>query len=138
MDSMVVFLFSGVIIVGLGLIVLMGFGRRGAKGLNREEFQRDWLAIEAAVGTDSNSQQFAILQADKLLDKALRDGGYAGTTMAERLTSASRVFRNREAVWAAHKFRNRIAHEQNITINAQWTKKALNSFKKGLKDLGAL
>ena len=58
--------------------------------------------------------------------------------MAERMTSASRVFSRRESVWAAHKLRNRIAHEHTVKINPEWTRKALASFKRALKDLGAI
>ena len=58
--------------------------------------------------------------------------------MGERLTSASRVFSRREAVWAAHKLRNRVAHEDTVRINPDLTRKALGSFKRALKDIGAI
>lgn len=138
MDSMVIVMFSGVIVTGLILIVMMALGRKGKKLLDTTRYQQEWLAIEKSVTKESATQQFAVLQADKLLDRALRECGYAGATMGERMTSASRVFSRREAVWAAHKLRNRIAHDDNVKINPEWTRKALASFKRALKDVGAI
>lgn len=139
MDSMVVLLFASVIIIGLVLMVIMGLGKsRASRYLDKEKYQHDWMTIESSLTNTPQSQQFAILEADKLLDKALKERGFAGQTMGERMTAASRVFTRRDAVWAAHKLRNRIAHEHNVAINAGLTTKALGSFKRALKDLGAL
>lgn len=131
-------MFAGVIIVGLILIVMMAGGRRGGKLLDKHVYQREWLSIERGLSGDSSSQQFAIFQADKLLDRALRERGFSGETMGERMKSARANFSNNEAVWAAHKLRNRVAHEDNVKLNDAWTRKALASFKRGLKDLGAI
>lgn len=131
-------MFAGVVVVGLILIAMMAIGRKGRTTLNKVAYQKEWLTIEGSVTKDPSLQQFAVLQADKLLDKALRESGYAGQTMGERLTSASRVFSRREAVWAAHKLRNRVAHEDTVRINPDLTRKALGSFKRALKDIGAI
>jgi hypothetical protein len=128
----------GILIIGILLIVVIAFTRKAPKAINVQEFQEAWLTIENSVNEDVSSQYMAILSADKLLDKALRILHFKGETMGERMTSASRIFTKREAVWAAHKLRNRIAHEENVKINVILTKKALTSFKKALKDLGAL
>lgn len=138
MDTVIVMMVAGVVVVGLILIVMMSVGRKGKASLNQAQYQKDWLAIQSSVTKDASTQQFAILQADKLLDRALRESGYSGETMAERLTSASRVFSKREAVWVAHKLRNRIAHDDHVRINPEWTRKALASFKRALRDLGAI
>lgn len=138
MDITLLLFLAVIVIVGLILVVIMGTRPRRAGVLDRAQYQKDWDEIVASVTSDASTQQFAILQADKLLDRALKEKGFQGNTMAERLTSASRVFSRRDAVWTAHKLRNRIAHDHNITITLPWTKKALNSFKRALKDVGAL
>lgn len=138
MELPIVLLFAAVIVVGLVLMAVMGMGRNRSKKLDVATFQKAWDDIESSITSDNNTFQFAIIQADKLLDKALKESGYAGTTMAERMTSASRAFSQREAVWTAHKLRNRIAHEHTAKINPIWAKKALQSFKRALKDVGAL
>ena len=138
MDSMIIILFAVVIVIGLGLLIVMGLSRKTNKKLNPQKYQQEWAAIEQSMTSDNKTQQFAIIQADKLLDQALKESGFAGNTMAERMTSASRVFSQREAVWTAHKLRNRIAHETKARINEQWVKKSMASFKRALKDLCAL
>lgn len=140
MDSLIIAMVIGIVIVGIGLLVVIAVSKRGVKPLNKEQYQTSWITIEKSViNTDDPAKlQMAILYADKLLDKALKELRYKGESMGERMASASRVFTRREAVWAAHKLRNRIAHEEKVKINPQLTKKALASFKKALQDLGAI
>ncbi|MEO5690860.1 MAG: hypothetical protein ABIQ64_01605 [Candidatus Saccharimonadales bacterium] len=138
MNSTIILLFALVIVVGLALLMFMMMSNKRHSKLNLIKYQQDWASIKQSITSDNKTQQFAIIQADKLLDKALKESGFAGTTMAERMTSASRVFSQREAVWTAHKLRNRIAHDSNARIHDQWAKKAMASFERALKDLGAL
>lgn len=137
-NNMAILFLAGVLVIGLLLIVVIVVTRKAPKGIKVEEFRQAWLNIENSLTEDVSSQYMAIMNADKLLDKALKILRYKGETMGERMTSASRVFTKREAVWAAHKLRNRIAHEDNVKINIGLTKRALTSFKRALKDLGAL
>lgn len=137
-STALIFFLVGILIVGVLLIIVIALTRKTPKGIKVEEFQEAWLRIENSVTDDVSTQYMAILSADKLLDKALKILRYKGETMGERMTSASRVFSKREAVWAAHKMRNRIAHEDSVKISIGLTKRALTSFKKALKDLGAL
>lgn len=134
---MVLFLLGVVAVAGLlfGVIVLT---RRVPKGLNREKYQGDWLEIEQSITDDSGTWQLAVIRADKLLDRALKELRFKGSTMGERMTSASRSFTKREAVWMSHKLRNRLVHEDDIQLSLKVTKQALASFKYALKDLGAL
>ncbi len=135
---MIAILFAIVIVIGLVLLVFIAQSKKRNSRLNPIKYQQEWASIEQSITSDNKTQQFAIIQADRLLDRALKESGYTGTTMAERMTSASRVFSQRESVWTAHKLRNRIAHESNARIHEQWAKKAMASFKRALKDLGAL
>lgn len=137
-DVSVVILFFVIAIAGGVILLIMSTGTRSKRSIDTAYFKKEWQAIVGSVTQDPATQQFAILRADKLLDKALKDSGFSGETMAERLTSASRTFTNRDAIWTAHKLRNKIAHEDSVKINPLWTKKALRSFQRGLKDLGAL
>ena len=80
----------------------------------------------------------AILNADKLLDQALRQRGFKGETMGERMKSAQNVWSNANHVWTAHKVRNRIAHESGVKVDYDITRRALVAFKQALKDVGAI
>jgi len=137
-DSLPLLFLLGVLVVAILLFVVVVLTRRSPKGLNKEKYQRDWLTIEQSLTNESGTWQLAVMNADKLLDRALRERGYKGSTMGERMTSAGRVLTKRDAVWAAHKLRNKLAHEDNVRLTPKITRQALASLKYALKDLGAL
>lgn len=138
MDSLPLILMVIVLIVGVAMLAGVGVMRRSRSGLDREYFKKQWQMIESYKSNGSPGWHVAIMEADKLLDHALKSQGYSGTTMADRLKDARRTLTNNDAVWRAHKLRNRLAHEQNVPLNAIVVNKALRSFKAGLKDVGAL
>lgn len=137
MDGLVVLLFIIVIVIGVVLLAIIALTRKSPRGINRDEFRSKWLAIESSLGSTEDSRHMAILNADKLLDAALKARGFKGETMGERMKSANKTFRHNNAIWAAHKLRNQIAHE-DISVKPHIAKQALAAFKGGLKDLGAL
>lgn len=137
-ESTLILFLVGVLVVGAVLMIIISATRRKSKGLNQEKYHRDWKAIEQSVTQDPASWQLAVLNADKILDRALKERNMKGSTMGERMVSAGRIFTKRDYVWAAHKLRNRLAHEENVKLSQKLTKQALASFKQGLKDLGAL
>lgn len=139
MDNPVIFLLIGIIVVGGGLAVAMGFLRRGGRGLNQDEFRSKWLQINALVSRDNpSSWQVGLMEADKLLDQALIASGANGNTLGERLKASGTKFSKLNAVWGVHKLRNTIAHEPDVKLNYPTTLKALAVFKQALKDLGAI
>lgn len=107
--------------------------------LDKVKYQGNWLKIENSVKKDqATTWHLALINADKLLDKALRELHFSGQTMAERLKDAREQLSSPNSVWHAHKLRNVIAHETDININYDQTRRALASFKQALKDLGAI
>ena len=137
MEGFIVLLFGAVVLIGVGLMVLIALTRKSPKGLNQQQYRSKWLKIEGAVTDDESSLHLAVLNADKLLDTALKARGFRGDTMGERMKSARSTFRSNDAVWAAHKLRNKIAHEE-ISVSPKLAKQALAAFKEALKDVGAL
>ena len=97
------------------------------------------MAIESRLKRDEeNSYTVCILEADKLLDQSLRDRGLSGKTMAERMKQCQGKWTNGNGVWAAHKLRNRIAHETDVKVDYDRARQALIAYKQGLKDMGAI
>lgn len=90
---------------------------------------KEWKKVE--VTGDAHR---AILDAEKIIDHALKDLGYTGT-FADKLRAASPRFSSVQAVWNAHKLRNRIAHEVGFKVSDQEAKKALFAFERALRDL---
>lgn len=59
-----------------------------------------------------NDWKLAIIEADIILDKLLKDKGFAGSSLGERLKSISPTqLGTLNDAWEAHKIRNRIAHD---------------------------
>jgi hypothetical protein len=129
-----------VIIIVFGIAVLAVVSRVSGKrprSIDQSYFQQNWLELLARVKTPEG-MMLAIIDADKLLDEALKRRRFRGKTMGERLVSAQRLISDNDAVWYAHKLRNRLVHEPNIKLRKKEAQTALAGFRQGLKDLGAL
>ena len=126
------------LVVG-GLLYVVGFflGKK-PKALNKAVYREKWQAIQALADKGGDALPMAVLRADSLLDQALRDKGIPGKTMGERMKHAQKRWSNANSVWAAHKLRNRIAHETTVQLAPQMVQSALASFYRGLQDLGAV
>ncbi len=134
-----IFFLAAVLIAAVvGVVYLMVMSKQGS-ALNVQRYQTKWLEIENSVRRDNGaSWQLAIMNADKLLDQALRDRRFKGQTMGERMKSAQKVWKNANHVWGAHKIRNQLAHEVNANVTYDITLRSLSAFKQALKDLGAI
>lgn len=139
-SSAIVIMLIVILLVGFAILAVLALTRgHGRRLLNKEKYRTAWLEIENNITKDNNaSYQFAILSADKLLDKALKESGVPGETMGERLKQSDRLLQDINGVWAAHKMRNRIAHEVGGNINKVVAKRMLAIYKNALKDLGAI
>lgn len=139
-SSAIVIMLIVILLVGFAILAVLALTRgHGRRLLNKEKYRTAWLEIENNITKDNNaSYQFAILSADKLLDKALKESGVPGETMGDRLKQSDRLLQDINGVWAAHKMRNRIAHEVGGNINKAVAKRMLAIYKNALKDLGAI
>lgn len=121
----------------LGVLFGASFLLHRPKKLNQEYFQNRWLALQKQCA-DKATWPLAIIDADKLLDEALKRRHYKGKTMGERLVKAQRDLSDNDKVWFGHKLRNKLVHEQDIALKEGEVKQALLGFRQALKDLGAL
>ena len=135
---MIVFLIV-IVILGGGILFLITHSRGKGRQLDIERYRTSWMTIEQQLNKDEEStSHLVILNADKLLDQALRQRGFKGETMGERMKSARDVWSNANDIWTAHKLRNRIAHETDITVGYANARRALSAYKRALKDVGAI
>lgn len=126
-----------VIVFGIAVLALLSrFAPRRTIHLDQQYFQHSWLELLARVKTPEG-MMLAVIDADKLMDEALKKRHFKGKTMGERLVSAQRVLGDNDAVWYAHKLRNRLVHEPNVKLKKKEAQTALAGFKQGLRDLGA-
>lgn len=138
MGDPVIWLFVAILIVGVAFLVIMGVTRRPSKTLDQAKYRERWLSISNSITSEVGTQQLALINADKLLDQALKQRGTTGETMGDRMKNAKDLFSNNGATWSAHKLRNRIVHEESVKVTPIVTRKAMSSFKVALKDIGAL
>ena len=139
MDGLMIALVVAALVIGGLLMLFIQLTSRRQQTLNVEMYQKVWQVIERSMQSgQADSMQMAIMKADKLLDKAMRESGVKGATMGERLKTRKGMWTNENAVWAAHKLRNQIAHDDHVALDAQTAKRAMAGFEQALKDLGAL
>lgn len=130
-------LIAGIIIFGIALFVAMAFVKRKTSGIKRDYFVRRWNDLQNLLGSNEG-MKLAVIEADKLLDEALKQLRFKGGTMGERMVSAQKSFKKADSVWMAHKLRNKIVHETDFAPKKDHIRSALVSFRQALKDLGAL
>lgn len=140
MDDNTPFIFIvGVLIVGILLVAVIMLTKKGTSHLDVDKYRKRWLTIEQQLSRDEpSSAQLCVLNADKLLDQALRERGVKGETMGERMKTARDTWSDAQGIWTAHKLRNQIAHESDVRVSYEDARRALASFKRALKDIGAI
>lgn len=117
------------------VVVLIAIRRWRKKVMGQpqlEYIKSHWMRI---IDSFDHDPKHAILDADKLLDYALKQYEYQGS-VGEKMKKAKSRFSDNNGIWRAHKLRNRIAHELG-EIDRSEAKRALKNFKKALNDLGA-
>ncbi len=136
--GVVTFILAILIVAVLIFVAILLTGKRNYT-FNKQAYQTKFLAIENKLN-QNNAATFmtTVIEADKLLDKAMMEMGIPGKTMGERLKKSGDKFSNLNAVWRAHKLRNALAHESDLEISYKQAYNALQVYKQALKDLGAI
>ena len=128
-----------VLIIGVLVFVAILLTNKKPYNFNKDDYQVDFLQIQNKLSKDNPmSYNVVVVEADKLLDKALCEMGVQGKTMGDRLKRSGSKFTQLNSVWYAHKLRNQIAHEAGFKLEYTQAKHALATYKQALKDLGAI
>jgi hypothetical protein len=139
MDGGVVTFIFAILIVAVFIFVAIILTGKRVYHFDKESYQARFLSIENKLSKDNiASYSMVIIEADKLLDKAMHEMGVPGKTMGDRLKRSGSKFSNLDSVWRAHKLRNAIAHEAGLEIGYKQASTALTIYKQALKDLGAI
>jgi hypothetical protein len=118
------------------VIVTVVFIKRRPHKLRTSYFEKKWQDLQKLC-SNKITWSNAIINADKLLDEALKKKKYSGKSMGERLVSAQRDFKDNDSVWFGHKLKNKIDTEPSHKLRQKEVKNALLGIKRALKDLGA-
>ena len=139
MDGGVVTFIVAILIVAVFVFLAILLTGKRTYRFNKEAYQSKFLAIENKLKQENPaSYMTTIIEADKLLDKALIEMGVPGKTMGDRLKKSGGRFTNLNSVWRVHKIRNAIAHESGFEVSYKQASNALAIYKQALKDLGAI
>ncbi len=133
--DLVLIILAGLILLGL-IFVATKLIQNRKTDLDVEYFTKKWQAAQRLCAKQ-DTWPLAIINADKLLDEALKKLHYKGKTMGERLVSAQRDFSDNDSLWYGHKLRNRLVHEE-VKLKEKDVRDALLGLRQALRDLGAL
>jgi len=101
---------------------------------------RQWGKIKARLELPTEAEwKIAVIEADNLVDDLLRRMGYSGTTMGERLkTITPAQLASINAIWEAHKLRNKIVHEPDSRLLHRDARVAIQNFETFLREAHVL
>lgn len=121
------------------------FGSKNKPKYPQEKINHDpdfaknrWQEINELMrlGSPSNYSR-AVLEADKLLDHALKAQMVPGLTMGDRLKAAKNKFSPEayDAAWRAHRVRNELAHNAEFQIMDYTAREVLKNYEKAIKEV---
>jgi hypothetical protein len=105
--------------------------------LNVNKFTERWKDLQSNCANRKTWPQ-AIIEADDLLDEALKKAHFKGKTTGERLVAAQHTLTSNDTVWFGHKLRKNIVSQDVRKLKKQDVLEALSGFRQALRDLGAL
>ncbi|HEY9582950.1 MAG TPA: hypothetical protein VJK09_01385 [Candidatus Paceibacterota bacterium] len=90
-----------------------------------------WQEIVEHIKSDNEADwKIAILEADSLLGELVEGLGYPGDNLGEKLKAVPKgEILSLDSAWAAHKMRNRIAHEGNLKLSRRDLGETLAQFE---------
>src|SRR6476469_62123 len=132
MTSTVILIAAIVVIAAIAAVTW--YMRRRPKKINLAEFQDRWKEAQGLC-SKQDTWPLAIINADKLLDEALKKLKYKGKTMGERMVAAQHDITDNDGMWYGHKLRNKLVHEDMKNLKKKDVMTALIGFREALKDL---
>lgn len=131
-------LIIAVVIIVL-VVLLAGFivYRRRPRKLKTDKFVDEWRTLQTMIRDKANWAP-AVVNADEMLDRALKRRRMKGKTMGERLVSAQRLLTDNDDVWFAHNLAKKIINDGAVKLKEADVKDALVGFRQALRDIGAL
>lgn len=141
-------------IIMLVIYVYAATGKKQLEKLRLEEIEkREKIYREAFQGATGNSRlvdinehiesdnpndwKLAIIEADIILDEALKKLGYAGVSLGERLKSiSSSQLDSLDDAWQAHRVRNQIAHgADDFVLTRRLAENTIKQYKRVFREL---
>lgn len=121
------------LLIGAAALVLLGVWaktrQRGMSDAAREKVEK---ALRQAVSQQDPVRR--VLATDAVLDFALAELGFGGS-LGDKLKKAGPRLPNIQAVWDAHKLRNRLAHEHDAALRPAEADRAVRVLEHAVRHL---
>lgn len=134
LDIIIITAFFAIILLGILIIYIL----KAPKSNGKFDVLRKLESIDKhAQSMSMNDMKTALIQADSLLDMALKERGLPGDTLGARLKNAKTLFKWQQynTIWEAHKMRNKVVHELEYNPPVQQLKKHYIELRLGIKHL---
>lgn len=105
--------------------------------LKTKKFLAEWKELQKFC-SNKDTWALAVINADKLLDEALKKKKIKGKSMGERLVGAQRQISDNDSVWFAHNLAKKLLEDSVNRLRESDVKKSLVGVRQALRDLGAL
>jgi hypothetical protein len=94
--------------------------------------------LQHIESSNPNDWKLAIIEADIILDDILKQKGYVGASLGERLKSISpNQLNSLNDAWEAHKIRNRIAHDgADFVLTQRLAEETINRYRRVFTEFG--
>lgn len=100
-----------------------------------------WEEVQRHITTDNpNDWKLAIIEADVMLEEMLESAGYAGSTIGDKLKSASPSnFKTLDDAWKAHRVRNNIAHGgADFVLTKKVAQETITQYRRVFQEFGVV
>lgn len=116
---------------------LVGLLKR--KGLIQKYVSMWEKIVEDSESAPPHSYTTAIVNADILIDELLKDAGFEGKDMGERLGKLNGLrIKSLDGVWSGHRLRNKIVHTSGFEASKKAKDEALKVYEEFLKEVKIL
>jgi len=111
--------------------------KKRAFTLRDDLLRKRWENIMARTNFDSvESMKLSIIEADKMVDDALKRLGLSAQHMADRLEQMNdEDYQTLTGLWRAHRLRNNIVHTPGFEVTPTQVTRALEEYRAFLKEL---
>lgn len=99
-----------------------------------------WQEVQNHIRSLQEAEwKFAVIEADKIVEEVLREAGWPGDTLGEKLMQIDKnQLVSIDELWEAHKLRNVIVHDPDRQVRLNDARVAVSQYEKALRELGAL
>ena len=122
----------GLLVIAAAVVLLGVYAKTRKRGMSGGSKEKVEKALRQAIAQQDPVRR--VLAADSVLDLALTELGFNGS-LGDKLQKAGPRIPNIQAVWDAHKLRNRLAHEHDANASPAETDRAVRVLEHAVRHL---